>query len=303
MSGLLERLTPLLVALLVSFAGFAGAEELTAVGETNLFTATPMLLGAHRGGKDEWPENTLMALREAAVRWPEVLLEVDVHSTADGHAVLMHDFGVERTTDGSGFVPMMTLEELRSLDAAHHFTPDRRQSFPHRGTGVTIPTLEEALNACPGHRFLIEMKDGLHVARATAEAILGAGAAARCIVASVNPAFLEEFRALAPEVATCYDVFSAATMLGALRGGGWEEYTPQHRMLALSPSLKQRFDLTPREIETIREKGILVCFFTVNDAEEMRRLIGLGADSILTDRPSLLAKVMEEEMQVAACSQ
>ena len=67
----------------------------------DLLTAHPLLLGAHRCGRHEWPENTLVAVREAAKRWPEALLEVDAQLSSDGQVVLMHDFDVDRTTGGT----------------------------------------------------------------------------------------------------------------------------------------------------------------------------------------------------------
>lgn len=283
--------------LVLMFFGAAHANENSdAVSDTaqDFLTSRPMLLGAHRGGKNEWPENTVYALKAAAERWPDILLEIDVCGTADGRVVVLHDIDVNRTTDGSGFVGMMTLEKIRSLDAAYHFSPDGGQTFPYRGQGFRIPTLEEALSAAPDHRFLIEIKDGAAAAQAAAEAIQQAGAAHRCIIASVNPMILEEFRGYAPEVATCYDILSASDLLGALRGGDWEGYKPQHRMLALSPSLKRRFEMTPEEIRKIREKGILVSFFTINDTEEMHRILDLEPDSILTDLPSILAEVIAQ---------
>ena len=64
-------------------------------------------------------------------------------------------------------------------------------------------------------------------------------------------------------------------------------------MLALSPALKRRFDLTPDEIGRIREKGILVCFFTINNTDEMQQLLDMGVDSILSDAPDKLAAILE----------
>lgn len=279
--------------LLASFQA-GGKDDAAAEGDMNVLTARPMLLGAHRCGRGEWPENTLLAVTEAARRWPDALLEVDAQTSADGHVVLIHDFDVDRTTNGSGYVGAKTLEELRALDAAFHFSPDDGKTYPYRGTGVVIPTLEEAFAAAPGHRFMIEMKDGAGIGKAVAEVVHKSGASKRCILASLSPAYLEEFRRHAPEAATSFDLLSAAAMLAALRGGPWETYTPAHRVLTLSPELQERFALTPGEFSRIREKGILISIFTLNKPEEMRQAIDLGVDNILTDRPSVLASLLEE---------
>ena len=84
-------------------------------------------------------------------------------------------------------------------------------------------------------------------------------------------------------------------MLAALRGGTWESYTPVHRVLALSPELQERFALTAEEFSRMREKGILISMFTLNKPEEMRQAIDNGVDNILTDRPSVLAKLLEDK--------
>lgn len=284
------------VALLGTVFPAAGKEGAETPENTALLSSAPLLLGAHRCGRGEWPENTLVAVREASRRWPDIVLEVDAQLTSDGHVVLMHDFGVDRTTNGSGYVGGMTLEAIRALDGAYHFSTDGGKTFPYRGTGVTVPTLDEAFAAAPNHRFFIEMKDGAQIGRATAEAIQRAGAEARCLVASVSPLFLEEFRAVAPDVATVYDFISAADMLAALRGGdAWNAYKPAHRVLALSHTLRKRFEITPKELDSIREKGILVSMFTLNTREDILKALDLGVDNILTDKPSLLADVLEEE--------
>ena len=98
--------------------------------------AKPMLLGAHRGGRALWPENTVVAFRACAERWPDILLEGDLHLTADGHVVVLHDATVDRTTDGAGPVAGMTLEQVKQLDAGYRFTPDDGATFPWRGKGV-----------------------------------------------------------------------------------------------------------------------------------------------------------------------
>ena len=279
--------------LLASFPS-AGIDDVAVKDSADALTARPMLLGAHRCGRGEWPENTLRAVTETANRWPDALLEVDAQISADGHVVLIHDFGVDRTTNGTGYVGAKTLEELRALDAAWHFSPDGGKTYPYRGAGIVIPTLDEALAAAPNHRFMIEMKDGAGIGKAVAEVIRRAGASDRCILASISPLYLEEFRAHAPEVATSFDFLSAADMLAALRGGPWESYKPAHRVLVLSPELRERFALTPDEFSRMREKGILISMFTLNKPEEMRQAIDWGVDSILTDRPSVLAGLLEE---------
>src|SRR5215208_7706437 len=97
---------------------------------------------AHRGGAKIAPENTLEGFREG-LRVGAGVLELDVHTTADGHVVVHHDEKVDRTTESTGTVREMTLAEIQSLDAAYRFTSDGGRTFPHRGKDVRVPTLEE----------------------------------------------------------------------------------------------------------------------------------------------------------------
>ncbi|MCK5862651.1 MAG: glycerophosphodiester phosphodiesterase [Candidatus Hydrogenedentes bacterium] len=287
----LNKLHFFLVMLSVSFGILAEIQENES---PSLFSDRSILLGVHRGGRDQWPENTLMAFKSVTRRWPDALLELDIHVTADGQVVVIHDDTVDRTTNTAGVIRNMTLAEIRALDAAYRFSPDAGKSFPYRGKGITIPTLHEVLQVSPSHRFLIEMKDGEGIVAATIAAIREAGAANRCILASISPQFMEDTRRIAPEIFTCYDFMSAALLLSELRYGNWNTHIPEHKMIALSPALQKRFNLTQKEIQSLRKKGILVTFWTINQETEMRRILKIGVDSILTDRPNVLAKILAE---------
>ena len=110
---------------------------------------SPIRVIGHRGAAAYAPENTLPSF-EHAVEVGADGVELDLHCTADGHLVVIHDDTLERTTDGSGAVEERTLEELRGFDAGYRFTPDRGETFPFRGRGVRIPTFEEVLAAVGG---------------------------------------------------------------------------------------------------------------------------------------------------------
>lgn len=109
-----------------------------------------VLVQAHRGYSEAYPENTLLAVRKAFEAGVD-RVEVDLGLSEDGHLVLMHDRTVERTTDGEGAVAFMTLAELRDLDAGSWKGPEF--------AGEPVPTLAEALNAADGRGELnLEIK-------------------------------------------------------------------------------------------------------------------------------------------------
>ena len=116
------------------------------------------MLVAHRGGAMLAPENTLPAFRSATTEWRADMLEMDVRLTRDGHVVVIHDASVERTTDGTGLVADLTLEEIRSLDAGYRFVDDAGR-YPFRAKGVVVPTVEEVLVALPDVWVNIEAKE------------------------------------------------------------------------------------------------------------------------------------------------
>ena len=114
---------------------------------------------AHRGDSANYPENTIPAFISAS-RMDIDIIETDVHLTKDGELVIWHDDTLERNTDGTGTLESKTLEELKKLDAGYTFTKDGGKTFPFRGKGIKLCTLDEALKACPDVRFNIDLKRG-----------------------------------------------------------------------------------------------------------------------------------------------
>lgn len=258
------------------------------------FFDQPILLGAHRGGTDLWPENTVDAFKEAAARFPGVLLETDARLTADGAVVLMHDGTVDRTTDGTGAIAEMTLAEIKALDAGYRFTTDSGATFPYRGKGLQVPTLEEALAALPESRFLVEFKGEPELADAGVRILTEQGAIERVLIASFKPETMARVRELAPELPTCYDFTDGAALLAALRSDAWETYTPTNAVLSLDEGMLPQFQISMEDLQRIRGKGIKVQLHTINDLPRMREILSAGVDSILSDRPDLLAKAIGE---------
>ncbi len=254
----------------------------------------PPLLFAHRGGAALWPENTLLAFEQAAQLGVDVL-ELDTHLTADGELVVIHDKTVDRTTDGSGKVIDMTVAELKRLDAAYRFTTDDGESYPYRGQGITIPTLQEVLSAFPQARINIEIKDDdVRAAQRLAEIIDEFQAQERVIVVSFHDKPLDAFRQLQPHVATAAGPGETRTfyILSFLHLWRFHRAHADAYQVPVSKG-SARFD-APRFIDHAHKLNQQVHFWTINDAAEMRRLLSLGADGIMTDRPDIGMEVFRD---------
>lgn len=258
-------------------------------GRTYLAGA-PMLV-AHRGGSKLAPENTLAAFRSAVEDWGADMLELDVRLTADGVVVVIHDETVDRTTDGTGAVADMTLDELRDLDAGYRFRgPDAEASFA--GTGVRVPTLEEVLDACPGVWINAEAKDA-RVAGPMVELVTRRGEEFRVLVAAEREEHRSAVRGYAgPWGASRRDCLRFWL---AHRLPGGRAYTPAVDVFQVPEFWKGRRVLTPRIIEEAHRRNIPVQVWTVDDPDDMRRLLSWGVDGIQSDRPDLLSEVLVRE--------
>lgn len=248
----------------------------------------------HRGAAGVAPENTVVSI-ERAIRGGAQAIEIDVHVTADGRLVTIHDDTVDRTTDGTGPLESMTLEEIGRLDAGYHFTPDRGRSFPFRGTGVRVPTLDEVVGAAAPLPMIIEVKS-----RAAGEALgdwlRGRRAehddADRFIVAG----FEREHVAPAAEVAdwrcaTRADLIPFV-VLGKLGIGA---PLPPHVDAIMVPIRKGPLRLVTRGfVRRAHERGAGVFVWTVNRPSVMRELFDIGVDGLISDAPARVRRIVAE---------
>ncbi len=246
---------------------------------------------AHRGGADLAPENTLPAFRRGLEAGADIL-EMDVHHTADARLVVIHDFSVDRTTDGSGAVDSLTLAQLQELDAGYHWR-DASGSYPYRGRGIRIPTLQEVFEAFPEQRMVVELKPSdAVVARDLCSALSACGTAESVVVASFHYSALRAFRAACPEVATSASS-REATVYWLLHAIGLSKlYSPAFNVLQMPMRARSLQLITPRFVRKARARGLPVEVWTINDDQAMVELLDLGVDGIMTDRPDLLRQVL-----------
>ena len=262
-------------------------------------TSRPFLRGplpiafAHRGGSQLWPENTMRSFGGAAGLGCRYF-ETDVHLTKDGVLVTIHDATVDRTTDGSGLVRALPLAELKRLDAGYRFSLDDGLTYPHRGQGVTIPTLAEVIEAFPDVSLNIDLKrHDAAMIEAMATFIEERALNDRLLIASFADAVIKAFRQRTQNrVATAaagwetrrFWLASRLSLTGLIR--------PAYDALQVPPRTGRLTVVDRRLLAAAHRRGVQVHVWTVDEVAEMRRLLALGVDGIMSDRPDLLMQAL-----------
>ncbi|HEX2181241.1 MAG TPA: glycerophosphodiester phosphodiesterase [Rubrobacteraceae bacterium] len=250
---------------------------------------------AHRGASALAPENTLEAFRlavEAGARG----LELDVHVTRDGEVVVIHDPTVDRTTDGSGVVAAMTLAEIRHLDAGYRFSPDGGRTFPYRGRGLGVPTLTEVYAEFPDARVNADIKEEQPGAEeAVLGVIRGAAAEERTLIASTDHPVIRRFRRVSGgRIATAASRREIVMFYLLSRLHLETLARPVYAALQVPVEHSGITLVTPRFVKAAHSRGVRVDVWTINEVAEMRRLLDLGVDMLMTDRPEALEDLLAE---------
>jgi glycerophosphoryl diester phosphodiesterase len=238
---------------------------------------------AHRGHRAAYPEQTLSAY-QAAIDLGCRAIEADLQLTQDGHLVMLHDLTVDRTTDGSGPVAGMTLEEVRGLDAGSWFDP--------RFAGTRIPTLDEFLDmAVPaGATLCLEIKGTPTDAPATAEALAhrlaARGLVDRMFVSSFDHAALAAARAIVP------DLMTAPERLPEDGPADLAEAVRQARASGATV-LQHRWEyLTPEIVDALHAIDVGVWAWPTDSPESIEVSVRCGVDAVIGDDVAwLLAEV------------
>jgi glycerophosphoryl diester phosphodiesterase len=253
-----------------------------------LFGFDGRLVIGHRGAAAEAPENTLESFRLALAQGADAL-ELDVHLSADGVPVVVHDPDLRRTTDRAGVVAALTVAELQAADAGARFSADGGRTFPWRGRGVRIPTLDEVVREFADVPLLIELKT-VACGEPVRRALERHRATSRCVPASALDAALETFRAAGirygasmREIATLY--FGTAC--------GLAPPPPRCSLLAVPHRHRGLTVPTGWFLRAARRLGIPVHVWTVDDPRLARTLWARGAAGIVTNRPGALVRARE----------
>jgi len=237
---------------------------------------------AHRGACAHAPENTLAAF-ELALTQKADAIELDVKLSADGHVIVIHDPTVDRTTGNHGRVKDLSLAQLQSLDAGSFFSEKYR--------GEKIPTLEEVFETVGKRTFInVELtnyntpRDQL--AETVCMLVKKFSLQKRVMFSSFFASNLSKARAYLPGVPRGLIAFKG--LLGAWARSFGFAFGRYH---ALHPYLK---DVTPQQVQRVHRLNRRIHVWTVNAAEDMRRLYNWGADAIFTDDPQLAVQVRGE---------
>jgi glycerophosphoryl diester phosphodiesterase len=255
------------------------------------FEQRPLVM-AHRGGRGLWPENTLYAF-ERAVELGVDVLEMDIHTTADGVPVVMHDDTVDRTTNGSRPIQALTLEELKSLDAGYRWSADDGQTFPYRGQGISVPTVEEVFAALPETPMNIEIKQTEpSMVALFCQLIRDYHLADQVLVASFDQETITTFRDECPEVATSAGRSEMVSLFVLSTPFLEATYSPASSAAQVPEYEGSLHVLTARFVDAAQSRDMEVHAWTINDEADMERLIALGVDGIITDYPDRLLALL-----------
>ena len=236
---------------------------------------------AHRGFSGRYPENTMLAFSRAVEAGCDGI-ELDVHLSADGELVIIHDELVDRTTDGTGLVKDMTLQELRELDASAGF----------RGKyGINrIPTLKEYFDLAKASGILtnIELKTSVYTYPGIEEKTLALideyELRDKIVISSFNHYSVLRMQALAPDMP--YGFLEECRLIDTVG------YTASHGVQAVHPE----FHMVDEEfMEAAHKHGLAVNAWTVNTAEEMQEMIDRGVNMIIGNNPDICREVLNSQ--------
>ncbi|MBI2359927.1 MAG: glycerophosphodiester phosphodiesterase [Deltaproteobacteria bacterium] len=258
----------------------------------------PRIIG-HRGAAGEAPENTLSSFQKAFGDGAAIV-EMDVRGTKDGEVVIIHDATLNRTTNGRGRVSQRTLREIKALDAGYRFTPDGGISYPFRERNIEIPTLEEFLSSLPEARAIVEIKPGLPpITKKVLELIHRLGKENQVLLATEDDRIMSDIRkeieAARLTVATGFSYGEVAAFIRWVGGGRATDFTPRGQAMQIPCEYRGTTLVSEATVRAAHGLEIGMFVWTINDPDEMGRLLRLGVDGIITDYPARLRGLIRSD--------
>jgi glycerophosphoryl diester phosphodiesterase len=232
----------------------------------------------HRGAAGEAPENTLGSFRLALEQGAEAL-ELDIHETADGELIVCHDSTVNRTTNGQGAISLMTVQELKKLDAGSWFNP--------RFAAERLPLLEEVFALVPEEIVVnveVKCEYSVRLEARLVELLHQYNRLQSVIVSSFNHKILVRLKRTEP-----------ALKIGLLYTANFQS----HRQMAESAGVEV-FSLHPyyrlidaEDVEDALQNGLRVYPYTINEEAELHKALAAGVSGIITDYPARLKALLD----------
>ncbi len=257
---------------------------------TDFFAGNKPRLFAHRGFSCKFPENTLPAF-DAAISEGISYLELDVWTTQDGYVVIHHDADLNRTCGVNRYINKTTLSELKALDPGWGFVSDKERPF--YGQGITIPTLDELCSIFPQANLNIEIKPANEAIGEQVISILyKRKKVSSSLIASSSDSVLNKVRKKAPEIDTSFGHKEIVAFFEWLNNEQHlQAYNPNGDALQVPETFEDKTLVSSQVLEVAHFLGLEVHVWTVNDPQDMSRLLGLRVDGIMSDDPQTLLQV------------
>lgn len=294
------------------------------VGEGEL----PMI-AAHRGGGENNPENTMLAFREAVTTIGVDIIESDLYLTKDGYLVYNHDSYIDETCNVNGdisfeevkelcktksnrhYISNMTLDELRQYNFGYYFEDENGDRIYKDVTnleerGLQIATIEQLFDefytSHPDLMFIVEIKNGGEKGKKACEILSETldrypGYKDQIVIGTFNDEIEVELKTNYPHLLRGAPTGSAAKFIIThyLGVNIFDDGDFACLQIPLSYDVGIEIPLDNQGIvDRAHRRNIAVQYWTINDADEMRMLIKMGVDCIMTDNPVLLKQVLEE---------
>jgi glycerophosphoryl diester phosphodiesterase len=251
-------------------------------------------LYAHRGAAGTCPENTMAAFR-AAVEAGSRYLELDVWASRDGVVMIHHDETMLRTCNDPRRLSDLDLAELKQLDAGATFSSDGGLSIPFRNQGIGIPTLAELLREIPDIFFNIEIKQAQPpIEELVLAAVREAGAQEQVLLAAEHDEIMQRLRPLAGAIPTSLSFGELTAFFTWLLAGCPAGYQPPGAALQIPETYQGMRLVTEQSLAAAHAVGLEMHVWTVNEPADMRRLLELGVDGVMSDFPEVLLRVAGE---------
>ncbi len=235
---------------------------------------------AHRGFSGEYPENTMIAFKKAIEVGCEGI-ELDVHFSKDGELIIIHDESIDRTSNRKGWVKDLTYDELCKVDFSYKFT--------HKVGFQRIPSLREYFDLAKDKNIItnIELKTGIFeypgIEQAVYNLICEYGLKDKVIISSFNHFSVMRMKKIDSELRCGFLTESWILNAGAyVKDNGIEAYHPNFRML--NPEIREDLKKHSCEINT----------WTVNEEDNIKEMIHIGVDGIISNYPNRVAKLLKE---------